>query len=136
MTPGEILHYRNYKLPDGSYANKFVLQLNDGQNYPFILARLTSQHRHYSRSSGCQNDDRFPNYYLPKETKHMPEDSWILFSDLKELDAESFNRCVKNKTLIQKSKLSTSIFNEILDCLIDSDDISGIQKDILRKIRR
>lgn len=138
LIPGTILLHKNY-IKD---QTKFIVVLNDGVQYPYLFLRTTSQAR-YSVQGGCQSDDRFPNYFLPKNAGFFSKDIWLMLSDMREEDQNlvlrkctngEINNNLSNSKAVLKPKIDDPVLVEILCCVINSNDITGYQRKDLKRI--
>ncbi|HEV7681081.1 MAG TPA: hypothetical protein VGO68_03080 [Pyrinomonadaceae bacterium] len=66
MNPGTILTDTQFLYSDGTTGNKILIVLNDGEVGHYIVIKITSKDKYKSLIYGCQSDDRYPNFYLPK----------------------------------------------------------------------
>jgi len=65
--PGEIFHDPQFTFRDGPSGNKLFVLLAIADHSIFLVARTTSNPASKSRGYGCHNNDRFPNFFIPRE---------------------------------------------------------------------
>ena len=65
MTPGTILFDTDFTFLDGDKGEKLFVILNDGNAGYYITVKTTSKGHSRGLTYGCQNQDRFQNFFLP-----------------------------------------------------------------------
>lgn len=134
MTPGTVLFDEKFIFADGQEGRKIIIALNDGQHYPYIVVKTTSQGRRYNIEAFCQNQDYFPNFYLPRGCCHLQKDTWIQLDEYFEYDrAFILNGQIEGK-ITRQAVIPSEIFKKLIICAIESDDITGEHEEELKKM--
>jgi hypothetical protein len=134
MTPGSILHDTNFKFTDGEIGNKLLIVLNDGKESPYIIIKTTSKQKLKGINQGCQLNDRPPNFFLPKGSCSFIKDTWVELSEFFEFTLSDMFQKKLAGTIDHKNTLPEQILKDLLNCAVNSDDISEFQENILRKV--
>ncbi len=134
MTPGSILLDRKYAFQSGDSGQKFVIVLNDGSDYPYIIVRTTSQQKNRGTIFGCQSNDRFPNFFLPQGSCYFSKHTWIQLEDFREFHIGDLLDKLKAGEIFRAAELPKDLTIKLLRCAISCDDISHAQAGILQKI--
>jgi hypothetical protein len=134
MIPGTILFDDEFKFTDGSVGKKILIILNDGNPGFYIIVKTTSRSAYKSAENGCQLSNRYPNFFLPKGSCCLNEDTWIQLDQYFEFTAHElvsrhFTGQIKIIGILPKE-----IIYQLLDCAIKSDDISLSQEKVLKEI--
>lgn len=134
MIPGTILFDDEFKFTDSSVGKKILIILNDGNPGFYIIVKTTSKSAYKSAEYGCQLSNRYPNFFLPKGSCCLNEDTWIQLDQYFEFTAHElvsrhFTGQIKRIGILPKE-----IIYQLLDCAIKSDDISLSQEKILKEI--
>lgn len=136
MTPGTILCDEKFKFSDGTIGKKILIVLNDGNPGFYLVVKTTSRSVYKGIQSGCQINDRYPNFFLPEGSCCLKQDTWVQldqFFEIKthELVAKHFAGQVNIIGL-----LPNDIIEQLLICSISSYDITINQEKILKDILR
>ena len=99
--------------------------------YPTLL--LLGEKRFRIGSYGCHNDDRYPNFYIPREAKLFKEDTWVCLDYFSDMDQQAFDARVAAKRLRRLSRLTWSVLKALLKCAIAADGIMIAQEVLLRE---
>jgi hypothetical protein len=134
MTPGSILHDTHFKFTDGEIGNKLLIVLNDGKESPYIIIKTTSKQKLKGSNEGCQLNDRPPNFFLPKGSCSFIKDTWAELNEFFEFQLTEMFQKRLAKTIEHKNIIPRLILKDLLNCAVNSDDISQFQESILRKI--
>ncbi|MCC7430251.1 hypothetical protein IT568_05370 [bacterium] len=131
MIAGTILYFKSFPLEEKVFKDKYLVLLNDGENYPYIVLIITSKQKMRELSYGCQNLIRYQSFCIPKGQCKLSKDSWVQLEDFRELSfVEFFNAKLGGKVEIF-CKLSKEITIDLLICAKASEDISNAQIQIL-----
>ena len=127
MTPGTILCDDEFLFSNGTTGKKLLVVLNDGECGSYITIKTTSKSDYKGNDYGCQSDDRYPNFFCPKGTCCLKQNTWIQldqFFEFKshELIARHFSGKIKRIGI-----LPDKILVELLDCAINCQDITEKQ---------
>ncbi len=133
MKLGTLLFDERFKFNDGNLGKKIIVILNDGSNYPYIAVKTTSKQKNRGMHFGCQNDDRFQNFFLPKGSCYLNENSWIQLEDFRELDSAKVACKTISGELRKLAELPANITKKLLICAIDCDDIPIKHQKILKE---
>ena len=134
MTPGSILHDKNFQFKDGEIGNKLLIVLNDGANYPYIIVKTTSKQKTKGKDEGCQLNDNPPNFFLPKGSCSFELDTWAELIEFYEFDVNQVFTKKLNKTLELKNSLPKTILKDLLNCAKNCDDITNKQAEVIGEI--
>jgi hypothetical protein len=85
MTPGSLLVHQNFRFSDGTMGKKFLVVLNDGRVGYSIVAKTTSKNTGKGLNSGCQTQDRYPNFFLPQNSCCLEKDTYVGLDEFFEL---------------------------------------------------
>ncbi len=133
MTPGSIILHDNFIFHDGAVGKKYLIILasHNGQS---LMVKTTSQGSRYLIDYGCQITHRYPNFHLVKDCSCFPLPTWVsldefyLFKD-SDLLAKHFNG-----DIYKHGDLSAEIHAELLDCALNSEDISELHINIIQGV--
>lgn len=131
MIPGTLLVYDNFRFSDGTTGKKIIVVLNEGDVGYYIVVKTTSKDTHKSLNYGCQPQDRYPNFFIPKDSCCLEKDTWVGLDDFFELTssellARHFSGDIKTIGILPEA-----IVKELLECAIGCDDIQTKQIEIL-----
>ena len=121
--PGAILHWEQFKFPNGTEADKFfvVVGAQPGRNFLAIIA---------TSKQGPRNADPGGNpkggyYALRGEGKDwFPKPTWLLFEEPQELSAAELVRAVEEGTISVVGQLHGDRTNHICNCMRHCNDVS------------
>jgi hypothetical protein len=129
---GAVFHDPDFVFQDGERGNKlFIVLAATGK--VCIVARTTSKPSGKSRSYGCHHDDRFPNFFIPREAGIFREDTWICLDYLVEFIQTEFEQKTTNDNIRKITELSRGLLLDLLQCAIDSDDVTENQERALQE---
>ncbi|MHB8747163.1 MAG: hypothetical protein ACYC7I_11680 [Gammaproteobacteria bacterium] len=130
--PGEIFHDPQFTFRDGPSGNKLFVLLAIADHSIFLVARTTSNPASKSRGYGCHNNDRFPNFFIPREAGLFREDTWINLDYLTEFTAAAFRQRLADGPLHKLSlRLPKGLLRDLLQCAIESDGTTPAQEAML-----
>lgn len=135
MNPGTVILDKEFEFSDGTKKPKYLVILNDGANGQYIAIKTTSQPEFKSRNPGCQSNKFFSCFYLPKGSCCMPGNTWLMLNDLHHLEAMEMIRGKFSHRIEHIGELPPVILKDLLDCTIDSEDITAAQQQILIDVR-
>lgn len=92
-----ILFDEEFQFSDGETGEKLLICLNDGSCGFYIIVKVTSQSTYKGTRFGCQNNDRYPNFFLPEGSCYFKEATWVGLDEYFEFDscrpaAKTFSR--------------------------------------------
>jgi hypothetical protein len=95
-------------------------------------SRTTSNPASKSRGYGCHNNDRFPNFFIPREAGLFREDTWINLDYLTEFAADPFRRRLASGPLHRLPfRLPAGVLRDLLQCATEADGITSAQGTML-----
>lgn len=119
---------------DGLHGNKLLIVL--AINGVCTVARTTSKSSGKSRSYGCHSYDRYPNFFIPSEAGIFNEDTWICLDYLVDFDGVAFAGKLVQRQVRKITELSRGLLIDLLNCAIDSDDVTAQQVERLKVSRQ
>ncbi len=132
MTPGSIVHYKNFTFHDGGQSDKLLIVLNAGGKKPYLFLKTTSQARAGRLAKeGCHSAHGY--YFLPAKRDNFPKDTWILFDDVYELDAALLLKAHFGGDAKVSGTLKGDTLRAIINCAKKSDDWSPYFDDLLQQ---
>ena len=134
MTPGTILCDNKFRFTDGSIGKKILITLNDGNPGCYIIVKTTSKSIYKGVEFGCQLDGRYPNFFLPKGSCCLKEDTWIQLDQYFEFTKSDLISKHFTGQINRIGILPKEISTQLLECAIRSDDISLSQEKILKEM--
>ena len=133
MALGTVYNYKNFKFSDESLSDgvKLLVQLStpkDNENILFCLT--TSQAKIYrSNNKGCHN-----NYYKIDACEDcFPKNTWILFEIYSIEQYKLTNAKLGSKVMSGYGNLKKETLENLLLCMIKSEDISQANIKILNQ---
>src|SRR5580704_2793248 len=93
MNPGTLVSDNEFRFRDGQVGKKILVVLNDGEDGYYITLKMTSNPAYKANDYGCHPQDRYPNFFCPRGSCCLREDTWIQIDDFFEFDrAEMLSR--------------------------------------------
>jgi hypothetical protein len=132
MTPGTILHDPEFRFKDGEVGNKLLVVLNDGSAGYYVTVRTTSNPKNKSSDPGCHLGDWQPNFFVPKGAACLKADTWVCLDDFYDFDAAELLRGHFAGRIHEIGRLPEAITADLIQCALNSDDISGAQSDVIK----
>jgi hypothetical protein len=133
MTCGTFIFDDNFIFSDTSVGRKILLVLNDGEVGYYVVVKTTSKGTHKGITFGCQSNDRYPNFFLPKGCCFLKEDTWLGLDEFFEFTANEILTKVFSGHIRQLAVLPESILRDVLICAADCLDISKKQEQVVRE---
>ncbi len=99
MNPGTLVYDPNFTFRDGVTGQKILAVLNDGACGYYIVVKMTSRPAYKGTVYGCQNNDRYPNFFCPRGSCRLSKDTWIQL----EISLSSTKRTYKASMLMGAS---------------------------------
>lgn len=132
MTPSSIIFHDNFVFHDGSIGKKYLIILgsHEGQS---VAVKTTSKGLRYLLDYGCQIAHRFPNFHLVAGCCCFPLPTWVCFGEFylfmhSDLIAKHFK-----SEVFKYGELDVKIFDELIKCVLKSDDIPTFHAEIIIK---
>lgn len=132
MHKGEIIYCPRYTFPDGSQADKFLINLNDpAPGEPNLLLLTTSQQRKKLKQQGCFSNLGY--YGIPKGVDFFDKEmTWVLFFAIREFSFKEELRESWKGNFETRGFLKTETINAIINCLKGSNFITIHQASLLK----
>jgi hypothetical protein len=134
MTPGTFICDNNFHYSNGETGKKILIVLNDGTPGYYIVVKITSQNAYKGNEFGCQNNDRYPNFFLPKGCCCLKNDTWIQLDEYFEFTTHELLAKHFSGEMVRIGVVPEEIFKDLLQCAIDSEDILMIHQKELKTI--
>lgn len=131
MTPGSIVHYKQFQFHDGDQADKLLVVLNAGAKKPYLVLKTTSQPSVWRiEKEGCHSERGY--YFLPAKRDNFPKRTWILFDDVYELTSTELIKAHFAGDAQVKGTLRPETLRAIINCAKKSEDWSEHFTDLLQ----
>lgn len=135
MQIGEIWTHEKYILSNGSFASKHLLVIGEQDSrYDVLYVRLTSRPNGLRDNPRCSLGNPRSGFYLGVPGGPLQQNTWVVFSDVDYLCSGDKGYVVNTRVTIE-----TSLFCELLRCIQQSDDITGMQYnqigDVIQRLR-
>lgn len=135
MRSGTILYDKAFQFPDGGVIDKILIVLCEAGT-DHLVVTTTSKQNSRNRTTGCQINDRLPNYFVPASTTWFNADTWIELLEVHELRGYIIDHKLSDGTMrIFDNVLSDRFVVDLLDCVLESNDIDGFDLDLIRTAR-
>lgn len=137
MNCGTILRDQSFQFSDGPAGNKLIVVLSEfGVDH--LVVKVTSQPHSKGSISGCQINDRPPNYFIPSGTTWFDADTWIELDECFEYVSYIRQEKEKDGTVHQPqgALLSNELMKSVIDCALLSEDIDEFYLDHLALMRK
>ena len=131
MTPGTVLFDPHFEFSDGSTGEKIFIVLNNGAAGIYLAVKTTSNGSRYNSVYGCQANDRYPNFFLPKNSCHLHQPTWVQLEEIFEFDSAKLMNKVMANEIIRQAILETNQAIELITCSTWTEDITSPQEKIL-----
>lgn len=129
---GSIFIHHNFAFKDGETGKKLMVILGNFNNH-VVVAKTTSQQHDRGITYGCQPNDRFHNFYLPKGSCYFEKCTWVCLDEFFEFtDKDLFEARLKNEMFLS-GNLETHHLMKLQNCALESLDISEIQEHIIKE---
>lgn len=128
MVPGTILFDREFEFSDGTKGRKLLVVLTNGEDGYYVVVKTTSQPDYKGITYGCQNSDRYPNFFLPAGSCCLDGQSWILLDQFFDFSAAEVMTWHFSGRINRIGVLPTDIAIQLLHCATEAEDISERQQ--------
>ncbi|MGH9906190.1 MAG: hypothetical protein ACRD8U_11500 [Pyrinomonadaceae bacterium] len=131
MTPGTLFFHKNFRFHDGAEGEKILVALGTAQAVTLVV-KTTAQGRRYRNDYGCQAKHRFPNFHLPLSCCCLSKPTWICLNEYYEFKDSELLQCHFSGDVNRMGELPDDIAISVMQCAIESEDISRRQADIVK----
>lgn len=131
MNIGSVFFDKKFAFHDGETGEKLFVVLGS-DNGTYIVAKTTSQQHGRGVSYGCQPDDRFHNFYLPRNSCYLKACTWVCLDEFYEFGVAEVLQKRFSGTVNPVCELSSEITRQIQDCALQSLDITQNQEKIIQ----
>ncbi len=132
MKCGNLLFDAKFQFRNGNIDYKLIIVVCDYGTDCLVL-QTTRQPKAKNRVSGCQIGDKPPNFYVPKGSAWFDDDTWILLDEVFEYNADQYFYKKEDGVVQHRHNLSDSFMKSLMECLLQSRDIDGFDKDFIKK---
>lgn len=140
MEPGTLIVDNDFVYRDGNRGKKVLVVLNDGSVGYYIIIKTTSKDTYKGISFGCQSNDRYPNFFLPKGCCCLKKATWVMLDQFFEMTTYELLDKHFSRKMDRIGVLPLEILKQLLDCASNCLDISFAQarvlKDTLKELNR
>ncbi len=128
---GEVYHDQRFEFEDGHIASKLMIVLADGA--ALLLAALTTSNpKNKKRERGCNNNHWGQYFYLPVAEAKFDQETWIGLEKIWPLDRNKFREKIRARQLHKRFDLHPATMRDILECVLQSEDITPEQERLLQ----
>jgi len=125
MKAGTILHWEGFKFDDGGTADKFIIVLAFDNTHALIVLTTTNQWKH-TKQPGCNHTPRTVFFIRGDKKNFFARDTWVQVHRPRVLDCSLLLQKKFDGILNVRHELKPNITGAIRNCLLASDDVSGI----------
>jgi hypothetical protein len=130
LVPGCILHWEGFKFRDGEEANKFFVIVGAKADCNYLAIIATSVPKNKSFEAGGHPEDGY--YHIPGGGRDwFPKNTWLLFSEPREIAPSELLKFVWTKTITVKGHLRPEVANAICNCMRKCQDVSEYHASLL-----
>jgi hypothetical protein len=134
MKSGTIIYDTKFQFADGSTLDKLIIIVAELGN-DFLAVKTTTRQRHMNNTSGCQINDKPPNFYIPAHASWFNKDTWVELDEIFEIDSTLLNIKLRDRVAAKRGAVSDDLLKQILDCALQSQDIEQYYMEFLRRKR-
>lgn len=131
MNAGSIFFDKKFEFHDNKDGKKLFIALGSKDSI-IVVAKTTSRQHTKGTVHGCQPNDRFHNFYLPKGCCYLDLCTWICLDEFYEL---KFTDVLQKKfigQIIHICNLPQEMIRPLQDCALQSLDISPFQEEVIK----
>ena len=132
MIPGTLLCDDRFQYLDGPEGRKILVILGCCDEDYCVVVKTTSRGHRYSKNSGCQLGDPSQNYFLELGSCDLEDDTWVQFGEFHPIQKSELRQKLQNKTMRQIGKLLKPLATNVLQCALQTRDISKKHLSILQ----
>jgi hypothetical protein len=136
MTPGTLIIDNEFVYSNGETGKKILVILNDGSTGYYIVIKTTSKDTYKGIKFGCQSDDRYPNFFLPKGCCYLRMNTWVMLDQFFEFSAQEVLAKHFSGKMNQLAVLPDNIIKGLLECAANCQDITVAQEKVVRDTLR
>ena len=130
MNVGSVFFDRQFDFGDGDTGRKLFVVLGTVGGVSLAVKTTTKQHGR-GTTFGCQNKDRFANFFLPHRCCDLNATTWVCLDAFYELDQSTVLRKRFGGIIDPICDLPPDLTRLIQECALSSKDISLAQEAIL-----
>lgn len=134
MKPGTIFCDHEFRFDDGTTSKKYIILLNDGNPGYYIIVKTTSNDNCKGYQFGCQLEDRYPNFFLPCNGCEFPKNTWVELEQYYEYPLNEMLKKHVSKELEHYGILDENITCQLLECVLESEDISMKDREVVQVV--
>ncbi len=129
LSPGCVVHWKDYKFSDGATADKYlvIVGCKTGSNYLAVIG--TSKPHKKGFVAGCHHAEGY--YHCPAGLAWFPKDTWLLLADPIEIVPAEFLKLGFGGVVTISGQIKTDIANAIRNCVRDCQDVSDLHRALL-----
>ena len=132
MTCGTILYDPRFQFRDGAIIDKLIIVIGElGGDYLALITTTNEKGR--SVTSGCNQNDRFHNYFIPAKVEWFNKNTWVELDEVHELDGRIYSQKKSDGAVQYKATLAVSLMKKILSCALESQDIDLYYLDFIKR---
>lgn len=135
MTPGKIILHPNFVFHDGAVSNKILISLGTKDDTT-VFVKTTSKGYRYDHTFGCQCKHRFPNFHLVQNCCLLAKPTWVCLNEYYEFDRRTLEIKYASGDYKFIGDLNQDLTDRLVQCAIETDDISIHQEKIVRAANR
>ena len=134
MIQGSVFYDPQFLFHDGELGQKLFVLLNDGQDGSFLTVLTTTKQKGKSGVAGCHAAQFPANFHFPAGSD-FPNHTWLLLDEIYEFIGYELGQKIKKSLISQKLPLSKGSHAAVLDCAVESEDISTQHRNRLLAFR-
>ncbi|WP_208855627.1 hypothetical protein [Rhodopseudomonas palustris] len=130
MNPGSVFFDEEFAFHDGETGEKLFLVLGTVGSIS-VVAKTTSQQNGRGTTYGCQEKDRFHNFYLPPKSCYFKKSTWVCLNEFYELCPRDMLKKRFDGKIKPLCTIENTILRPLQDCALISLDITTQQQEIV-----
>lgn len=130
MNPGAVFFDTKFHFHDGQNGEKLFVILGslDGIS---VISKTTSRPNGRGIQFGCQQNDRFHNFYLPNKSCSFKTCTWICLDEFYEFTAKDIMLKQIDQTARHLFNFDENFTMLMQQCALESLDLSSLQEKII-----
>ncbi len=129
MTLGSVLFDSNFSFRDGEIGEKLFVVLGTASGI-YVVAKTTTQQHGRGTVYGCQPQDRFHNFFLPKGCCGLTKSTWVCLDEFYDFSAAQLVKKHLDGHLNSICTIELHL-RALQECALASEDISDVQAEIV-----